>query len=124
MRTELPPDGLPTKDGQVDMRALARVLGWPDLLPPGAEEVVTGGNQVLILRQGRYVVFSDSPGDYQGGVRASLVIPMHIDTPQQALAFVQNTGGRYAVRQVPERSLILSRQLLPAVTTIVLFGSS
>jgi L-ascorbate metabolism protein UlaG (beta-lactamase superfamily) len=57
-------------------------------------------------------------------LRPSLVIPMHIDTPQQALAFVQNTGRRYAVRQVPERSLTLSRQLLPAATTIVLFGGS
>src|SRR5499433_3064829 len=57
-------------------------------------------------------------------LRPSLVIPMHIDTPQQALAFVQNTGRRYPVRSVPERSLTLSRQLLPAVTTIVLFGGS
>jgi L-ascorbate metabolism protein UlaG (beta-lactamase superfamily) len=57
-------------------------------------------------------------------LRPSLIVPMHIDTPQQALTFVQNTGGRYAVRQVPERSLTLSRQLLPAVATIVLFGGS
>ena len=57
-------------------------------------------------------------------LRPSLVIPMHIDTPQQALLFVQNTGGRYPVRPVPERALTLSRQLLPAATTIVLFGGS
>jgi L-ascorbate metabolism protein UlaG (beta-lactamase superfamily) len=57
-------------------------------------------------------------------LRPALVIPMHIDTPQQALAFVQRTGSRYPVRQVPERSLPLSRQLLPAATTIVLFGGS
>jgi hypothetical protein len=49
---------------------------------------------------------------------------MHIDTPQQALAFVQNTGGRYAVHQISERSLTLSRQLLPAATTVVLFDGS
>jgi L-ascorbate metabolism protein UlaG (beta-lactamase superfamily) len=55
-------------------------------------------------------------------LRPSLVIPMHIDTLQQAQAFAQNTGGRYPVRQVSERSLTLSRQLLPATTTIVLFG--
>jgi len=57
-------------------------------------------------------------------LRPSLVIPMHIDTPQQALTFVQNTGRRYPVRPVPERALTLSRQLLPAATTIVLFGGS
>jgi L-ascorbate metabolism protein UlaG (beta-lactamase superfamily) len=57
-------------------------------------------------------------------LRPALVIPIHIDTPQQALAFVQHTGSRYAVRQVPERALTLSRQLLPATTTIVLFGGS
>jgi len=57
-------------------------------------------------------------------LRPALVIPMHIDTLQQALAFAQHTGSRYPVRQVPERSLILSRQLLPAATTIVLFGGS
>jgi L-ascorbate metabolism protein UlaG (beta-lactamase superfamily) len=57
-------------------------------------------------------------------LRPALVIPMHIDTPQQALAFVQHTGSRYPVRQVPERSLTLSRQLLPATTTIVHFGGS
>jgi hypothetical protein len=57
-------------------------------------------------------------------LRPALVIPMHIDTPQQALAFVQHTGSRYPVRQVPERSLTLSRPLLPAATTIVLFGGS
>jgi L-ascorbate metabolism protein UlaG (beta-lactamase superfamily) len=57
-------------------------------------------------------------------LRPSLIIPMHIDTPQQALTFVQHTGRRYAVRQVSERSLTLSRQLLPAAATIVLFGGS
>jgi hypothetical protein len=57
-------------------------------------------------------------------LRPALVIPMHIDTPQQALAFVQHTGSRYPVRQVPERSLTLSRPLLPAATTLVLFGGS
>jgi L-ascorbate metabolism protein UlaG (beta-lactamase superfamily) len=57
-------------------------------------------------------------------LRPSLVIPMHIDTPQQALALVQHPGSHYPVRQVPERSLTLSRQLLPATTTIVLFGGS
>jgi len=57
-------------------------------------------------------------------LRPSLVIPMHIDTPQQALAFVQHTGGRYPVRQMPERSLTLNRQLLPSTTTIVVFGGS
>ena len=57
-------------------------------------------------------------------LRPALVIPMHIDTLQQALAFAQHTGSRYPVRQVPERSLTLSRQLLPAATTIVLFGGS
>jgi L-ascorbate metabolism protein UlaG (beta-lactamase superfamily) len=57
-------------------------------------------------------------------LRPALVIPMHIDTPQQALAFVQNTGGRYAVHQISERSLTLSRQLLPAATTVVLFDGS
>jgi L-ascorbate metabolism protein UlaG (beta-lactamase superfamily) len=57
-------------------------------------------------------------------LRPALVIPMHIDTLQQALAFAQHTGSRYPVRQIPERSLTLSRQLLPAATTIVLFGGS
>jgi L-ascorbate metabolism protein UlaG (beta-lactamase superfamily) len=57
-------------------------------------------------------------------LRPALVIPMHIDTLQQALAFAQHTGSRYPVRQVPERSLTLSRQLLPTATTIVLFGGS
>jgi L-ascorbate metabolism protein UlaG (beta-lactamase superfamily) len=57
-------------------------------------------------------------------LRPSLIIPMHIDTPQQALTFVQHTGRRYAVRQVSERSLTLSRQLLPAAATIVLFGGA
>ena len=57
-------------------------------------------------------------------LRPALVIPMHIDTPQQAVAFVQHAGGRYPVRQIPERSLALSRQLLPATTTIVHFGGS
>ena len=57
-------------------------------------------------------------------LRPALVIPMHIDMPQQALAFVQHTGSRYPIRQVPERSLTLSRQLPPAATTIVLFGGS
>jgi hypothetical protein len=55
---------------------------------------------------------------------AIMSILMHIDTPQQALTFVQNTGRRYAVRQVSERSLTLSRQLLPAAAIIVLFGGS
>jgi L-ascorbate metabolism protein UlaG (beta-lactamase superfamily) len=57
-------------------------------------------------------------------LRPSLIIPMHIDTPQQALTFVQHTGRRYAVRQISERSLTLSRQLLPAAATIVLFGGA
>jgi L-ascorbate metabolism protein UlaG (beta-lactamase superfamily) len=57
-------------------------------------------------------------------LRPALVIPMHIDTPQQAVAFVQHAGGRYPVSQVPERFLALSRQLLPATTTIVHFGGS
>jgi hypothetical protein len=57
-------------------------------------------------------------------LQPSLIVPMHIDTLQQALTFVQNTAGRYAVRQVPERFLTLSRQLLPAAATLVLFGGS
>jgi hypothetical protein len=57
-------------------------------------------------------------------LRPSLIIPRHIDTPQQALTFVQNTERRYAVRHVPERSLTLSRQLRPAAATIVLCGGS
>ena len=57
-------------------------------------------------------------------LRPALVIPMHIDTSQQALAFAQHTGARYPVRHVPERALTLNRQLLPATTTIVLFGGS
>ena len=57
-------------------------------------------------------------------LRPALVIPMHIDVPQQAAVFAQHTGGRYPVRQLTERSLTLSRLLLPAATEIVLFGGS
>src|SRR5262249_96319 len=38
-------------------------------------------------------------------LRPFLVIPMPIDVPQQAAVFAQHTGGRYAIRHVPERSL-------------------
>src|SRR5262245_11595762 len=85
-------------------------LGRPDvvMVPADGSETMSLEDILTVIEQ----------------LRPSLVIPMHIDTLQQALAFVQHTDSRYPVRQVPERSLTLSRQLLPAATTIVLFGGS
>src|SRR5438093_9574882 len=77
---------------------------------------------VMVPADGSWTMSFDDVLTVIDQLRPALVIPMHIDTPQQALAFVQHTGSRYPVRQVPERSLTLSRQLLPAAPTIVLFG--
>ena len=57
-------------------------------------------------------------------LRPLLVIPMHIDLLEQAQLFVQSTHGRYPVHPVPARTLVLTRQLLPATTTLVLFGKT
>jgi L-ascorbate metabolism protein UlaG (beta-lactamase superfamily) len=77
---------------------------------------------VMVPADGSWTMSFDDVLTVIEQLRPFLVIPMHIDVPQQALAFVQHSAGRYPVREVPERSLTLNRQLLPATTAIVLFG--
>ncbi len=79
---------------------------------------------VLVPADGSWTMSFDDVLTVIDQLRPSLVIPMHIDVPQQATVFAQHTGGRYAIRHVPERSLTLNRQLLPAATEVVLFGGS
>ena len=79
---------------------------------------------VLVPADGAWTMSFDDVLTVIDQLRPFLVIPMHIDVPQQAAVFAQHTGGRYPVRHVPERSLMLSRQLLPATTEVVLFGGS
>jgi len=79
---------------------------------------------ILVPADGSWTMSFDDVLTVIEQLRPFLVIPMHIDVPQQALAFVQHSAGRYPVREVPERSLTLHRQLLPATTAIVLFGGS
>ena len=77
---------------------------------------------VMVPADGSWTMSFDDVLTVIEQLRPFLVIPMHIDVPQQALAFVQHSAGRYPVREAPERSLTLYRQLLPATTAIVLFG--
>jgi len=79
---------------------------------------------VLVPADGSWTMSFDDVLTVIDQLRPFLVIPMHIDVPQQAAIFAQHTSGRYPVRHVPERSLALSRQLLPAATEVVLFGGS
>jgi len=51
-----------------------------------------------------------------------LVIPMHIDVAPQADVFVRYTQGRYPVRRIAGRALLLRRADLPAATEIVVFS--
>jgi hypothetical protein len=51
-----------------------------------------------------------------------LVIPMHIETVEEAEIFAQHTASRYAARRLPGRTLVLSRSVLPAATEVVVFG--
>jgi len=79
---------------------------------------------VLVPADGSWTMSFDDALTVIDQLRPFLVIPMHIDVPQQAAVFAQHTGGRYPVRHAPERSLTLSRLLLPAATEVVLFGGS
>ena len=79
---------------------------------------------VLVPADGSWTMSFDDVLTVIDQLRPILVIPMHIDVPQQAAVFVQHIGGRYPVRYVPEHSIALSRQLLPAATEVVLFGGS
>lgn len=51
-----------------------------------------------------------------------LVIPMHIETVEQAEIFARHTASGDAARRLPGRSLVLSRSVLPATTEVVVFG--
>jgi L-ascorbate metabolism protein UlaG (beta-lactamase superfamily) len=79
---------------------------------------------VLVPADGSWTMSFDDALTVIEQLRPFLVVPMHIDVPQQATVFAQHTSGRYPVRHVPERTLALSRQLLPAATEVVLFGGS
>jgi L-ascorbate metabolism protein UlaG (beta-lactamase superfamily) len=85
-------------------------LGRPDvaLVPADGSWTLTFDDVLTVIEQ----------------LRPALVMPIHIDVPQQAAVFAQHLSARYPVRQLPERSLPLSRALLPGATEIVLFGGS
>lgn len=53
-----------------------------------------------------------------------LVVPMHIETPQQASIFTAYASQHYPVRRIAGRLLTLSRGLLPQRTEIVQFEDS
>jgi L-ascorbate metabolism protein UlaG (beta-lactamase superfamily) len=53
-----------------------------------------------------------------------LVIPMHIETPEQARIFTASAATHHPVRRIAGRRLILSRNLLPNRTEIVQFEDS
>src|SRR5712691_7067219 len=79
---------------------------------------------VMVPADGSWTMSFDDALTVIDQLRPFLGMPMHIDMPQQAAVFAPHTGGRYPVRPAPERSLTLSRQLLPAATEVVLFGGS
>jgi L-ascorbate metabolism protein UlaG (beta-lactamase superfamily) len=85
-------------------------LGRPDvaLVPADGRSTLTFEDVLTVIEQ----------------LRPALVMPIHIDVPEQAAVFVQHLGTRYPVRQLTERALTLSRALLPAATEVVLFGGS
>lgn len=85
-------------------------IGRPDvaLIPADGSVTLTFADVLTVIEQ----------------LRPALVIPIHIDVLAQATFFVQHTGGRYPVRQVAERFLMLSRALLPVATEIVILGAS
>jgi len=51
-----------------------------------------------------------------------LVIPMHIDDALYADEFARFTKGRYPIRRLAGRTLLLRRSDLPAATAIVVFS--
>lgn len=74
IRTDLAPDALPVRNDSVDLSAAGEVVGSVGPLNPGAEQILTKSGLRLGLGSGRYVLISNLPGDYQKGMRATLVI--------------------------------------------------
>lgn len=56
-------------------------------------------------------------------IRPALVVPMHYDNPNHPQLFISFLQGRYPVRLVPERRLVLTREGLPPRTTLVVLGA-
>ena len=94
------------------------------LLTPQQLQRLGRPDVVLVPVDGSWTLSFDDALAVVAQLRPSLVIPMHIDVHEQAVAFAQHASGRHPIRQVPERSLLLSRPLLPVTTEIVLFGGS
>ncbi|GIX46756.1 MAG: MBL fold metallo-hydrolase [Candidatus Tectimicrobiota bacterium] len=85
-----------------------RRIGKPDvvMLPVDGQWTLSLGDALTVVVQ----------------LQPLLVLPMHIDTADAAEAFVAFTAGRYPVRRLSGRTLVLSRASLPAATELVVFG--
>ncbi len=55
-------------------------------------------------------------------LKPAFVIPMHFDFPRHVEAFVEFIADRYPVRRIKERTVSLSRSLLPLSTEVIVFG--
>jgi len=83
-------------------------LGTPDvvMIPVDGHWTLEPGDMLTVIDQ----------------LQPRLVIPMHIETVEDAELFAQHTASRYAARRLPGRTLVLSRSVLPAATEVVVFG--
>ena len=69
IKTDLPPDALPTSNGIVDLEAAGEVVAGTDTLS-GGEIVVEEAH----LEPGNYVLVCSIPGHYQAGMTAALAV--------------------------------------------------
>jgi L-ascorbate metabolism protein UlaG (beta-lactamase superfamily) len=83
-------------------------LGTPDvvMIPVDGQWTLEHGDMLTVIDQ----------------LQPRLVIPMHIETVEQAELFARYTASRYAARRLPGRTLVLSRSVLPATTEVIVFG--
>jgi L-ascorbate metabolism protein UlaG (beta-lactamase superfamily) len=83
-------------------------LGTPDvvMIPVDGHWTLEPGDMLTVIDQ----------------LQPRLVIPMHIESVEEADLFARHTASRYAARRLPERTLVLSRSVLPAATEVVVFG--
>jgi len=83
-------------------------LGTPDvvMIPVDGHWTLEPGDMLTVIDQ----------------LQPRLVIPMHIESVEDADLFAQHTASRYAARRLPGRTLVLSRSVLPAATEVVVFG--
>jgi L-ascorbate metabolism protein UlaG (beta-lactamase superfamily) len=77
---------------------------------------------VMIPVDGQWTMSYDDVISVITQLQPRLVIPMHIDDALYADEFARFTKGRYPIRRIAGRTLLLHRSNLPAATEIVVFS--